>query len=68
MGNELKNSNLIMNREVILKNIYDKATEHDRNFIKDILARLQADGVLGNMARQEADKLIKKYRPEYFEG
>ena len=57
-----------INYKATLEHIYDEANDEDKKKIETILGTLfPKNGSAPGHAWTEADKIIKKYRPEYFQ-
>ena len=58
----------IINKPEVLKNIFDEATEEEKEVIRNILGMWNLY-VKSNYAQEKlADEIIKKYRPEYYKN
>ncbi|MBP5357963.1 MAG: hypothetical protein J6Y69_02110 [Treponema sp.] len=62
------NAKGIIDYNTVLCNLLDEATKEDKKIIKELLEVLNpVNGSVPDHAKFEADKLIRKYRPQYYE-
>ena len=57
----------IINREQILKDIYEEAKEEDKLIIKEMLRKINFDEKISEHLKIYIDPLIKKYCPSIFD-
>ena len=60
------NTNMIINYDQVLKNIYDEATDSEKNQI-DTYFSMNNKGIINDHQKATMKKIIKKYRPQFFQ-
>ncbi len=57
----------IIDKTFCLHNIYEDATDEEKQIIRNILAMWEINKNATELQIKKAEEIIKKYRPEYFE-